>query len=222
MRRNWSSLAAFQAWLPGRILLPVGFAALVATSLYLVGNDRGYERGVAEQTASKDAAQLVTPEAMAELTTEPTEKGDRLDIPALVRAIEPESVYKPSRVAAEPAKPAGKPAVAVASLPVGVERFDTCGENCDTRDPMIVRTSYPVGSMSPSTTTAMPPAPAPGPAVVVQEEGFLGLPPLPGPGEIVDRTVKGTAATYDALKNGTIATYDTVKDALGNAMGLTR
>lgn len=215
MRHNWSSLSAFQAWLPGRVLLPAGFAALVAVSIYLVGDGRGYERGVSEAVVVKDATQVVISEPAEDASVEALSKADRLDIPVLIRAIEPEAVYKPPQAGAGTAKPA-KTAAAMA-LPAGVERFDQCGAGCDTRDPMIVRTSYPVGAAATAPTDPQR-APEPQP----QEAGLLGLPPLPAPGDILDRTVKGTTAAYDAVKDGAVSTYDTVKDALGSAIGLTR
>lgn len=230
MRHNGSSLAAFQAWLPGRILLPVGFAGLVAVSIYLVGDGRGYQRGMAEQIAQ----QTVTPGPKTHVEPAPeinetaerpaVEKADRLPVPVLVRAIEPDAVYRPSaRAAHGGAGAASSRALAIQAnggLPEGVERFDRCGGSCDTRDPMIVRTSYPatgnnLGTGPTPVATSNPSAAAP-----TKAEGFFGLPPLPGPGEIVDSTVKGTSAAYEAVKNGTMATYDTLKGALGSAIGL--
>ncbi|WGD28665.1 hypothetical protein AncyloWKF20_12705 [Ancylobacter sp. WKF20] len=216
MRHTWSSLTAFQAWLPGRVLLPAGFAVLVAVSIYLVGDGRGYERAISEAVAPKNAAQVVTTDPVDDLSAANLAKTDRLDIPVLLRAIEPEAVYKPPQAHAAAAKPAKS--VAATEIPAGVERFDQCGAGCETRDPMIVRTSYPVGPAATPFVAAPTAEPAPKP----EEAGILGLPPLPGPGEIVDRTVKGTTAAYDAVKDGAVSTYDTVKGALGEAFGLTR
>lgn len=230
MRHNGSSLAAFQAWLPGRFLLPVGFAGLVAVSLYLVGDGRGYERGIAEQVAQQaaplDAMTSVEPLPEVSAIAEPSaaEKADRVPIPVLVRAIEPDAVYRPAAKAAHAAAGSSSSAAlatqANTAFPEGVERFDRCGSACDTRDPLIVRTSYPAagGSLG---TSAVPVAPShPTDAAPAKAEGVFGLPALPAPGEIVDRTVKGTSAAYEAVKNGTMATYDTLKGALGSAIGL--
>ncbi len=213
MPHSWSSRASRQVRLPGRVLLPAGFAALVGASIYLVGDGRGYERGVGEAVVVREATPVVVSEPAADgaagaISTGALAKADRLDIPVLIRAIEPGAVYSPPQTGAGASKTVQTSAAL--ALPAGVERFDQCGDACETRDPMIVRASYAV--VAPAVSA---------PVSEARETGPFGLPALPGAGEVVDRTVKGTTAAYDALKEGTVATYDAVKGALGKAIGLT-
>ncbi|MCK0208147.1 hypothetical protein MWN33_08905 [Starkeya koreensis] len=220
---------------PGRLLLPVGFALFLAVGTYVIAENSGYERGKAAQASAEESvrnlARLVA--QPIELDEEPTEKGDRL-LPTMVRAIEPSAVYRaPTAHAAKPAKAsvaAGSAGVAsaeesaAAALPAGVERFDHCQGACETRDPKVVRAAYPVLVESPEATAARAarrpdvpfaeaPRPDAPPALVTAraeapEEGFLGLPPLPTAGEIVDRTVQGTSQAYDSMKQAVSGAID--------------
>lgn len=237
MRFSTTSLSGFHAWLPGRVMLPVGFALAIAAGTYVFAEGEGFERGKAAQASATERAQesvktlarLVA--QPIELDDEPTEKGDRLDIPTMIRAIEPSAVYRPpqkpavraaSRAeGAKQAKPvaaAGQPeslspdAVTMVSLPVGVERFDRCEANCDTRDPKVVRSSYPVvvGAQDVAPGPNTPPAPVLARAEP-EDEGFLGLPPLPSASEIVDRTVQGTSAAYDGMKQAVSGALDILR-----------
>lgn len=181
MRSMTRSRSTFQSWLPGRIMLPVGFALAIAAGTYVVAEGNGYARGKADEAGTLRAQESVKTLARlvampVDLTEEPTDKGDRLDIPTMIRAIEPGAVYKPPhrtvKAATGTPRPAGAEAplssdIAVAALPAGVERFDQCGARCDSRDPMVTRASYPVvvgarqmppetAAISPATSSAAP------------------------------------------------------------------
>lgn len=229
------SRSTFQSWLPGRIMLPVGFALAIAAGTYVVAEDHGYMRGKVDGASAqaraeesvKTLARLVA--QPVDLDEEPTEKGNRLDIPTMIRAIEPDAVYhRPHKAAAKPAATATAHTAAttadVAAMPSGVERFDQCGARCDSRDPMVTRVSYPVAAGSPQTPPASAPtqpldlaAATPGPnappapilaSAEKKDEGFLGLPPLPSAGELVDRTVEGTTRAYDGVKQAVNGALD--------------
>lgn len=229
MRFSRTSLSAFAAGRTGRLMLPVGFALIIAAGTYVVAESEGYERGIADQASAqesvKNLARLVA--QPIELDDDLLQKADRLQAPAMIRAIQPASVYRPgmstrAKSKLETAKgDAGKPVGAMATavnLPTGVERFDRCGAGCDTRDPMIVRTSYPVvvsAPMEASDRTADRELP---PAIVenraqAEDDSFLGLrlPSLPSAGEMVDRTVAGTAAAYDGLKQSVTGAIDALR-----------
>lgn len=209
-------------------MLPVGFALIIAAGTYFVAESEGYERGVADQASAqesvKNLARLVA--QPIELDDELLQKADRLQAPAMIRAIEPASVYRPGmsthakskgEVARTAKTEAGRSVGAtttVAGLPGGVERFDRCGAGCDTRDPMIVRTAYPVVVAAPDDT---PERERP-PAIVenraqAEDDSFLGLrlPSLPSAGEVVDRTVAGTTAAYDGLKQSVTGAIDALR-----------
>ncbi|TCK23198.1 hypothetical protein EV667_3876 [Ancylobacter aquaticus] len=242
MRSMMRSRSTFQSWLPGRIMLPVGFALAIAAGTYVIAEGNGYARGKADEAGALQAQESVKTLARlvalpVDLAEEPTDKGDQLDIPTMIRAIEPGSVYKP------PQKSAAKSVVprvtngeaplssdiTVASLPAGVERFDQCGARCDSRDPMVTHASVPVvvGAQQMPPEPATLPSAAPGrpldlasadPAVVPpapvmarepeKKEGFLGLPPIPTATEIVDLTVDGTNRAYDGMKQAVNGALD--------------
>lgn len=218
MRSRTTLLSGFRGSLPGRVMLPVGFALILAAGTYMVAESEGYQRGKTDQANAqesvKNLARLVA--QPIELDAEPTEKGDQLDIPKMIRAIEPSAVYRPTeKAAAKPVRPAGTVAATTpVSLPVGVERFDRCEGNCDTRDPMITHSSYPVlvSTSAPAPAASAPasgtPAPTAPQARAEEDESFLGLPSLPSAGEIVDRTVQGTSATYDTMKQAVSGAID--------------
>lgn len=221
-----TSLSSFGAGRTGRLMLPVGFALIIAAGTYFVAESEGYERGVADRASAqesvKNLARLVA--QPIELDDDLLQKADRLQAPAMIRAIQPASVYRPGMSAhakskmdaakTAAAKAEGKAVgatAAAAGLPGGVERFDRCDASCDTRDPMIVRTSYPVVVAAPDDT---PERERP-PAIVenraqAEDDNFLGLrlPSLPSAGEMVDRTVAGTAAAYDGLKQSVTGAID--------------
>ncbi|MPT23293.1 MAG: hypothetical protein E2577_09945, partial [Starkeya sp.] len=163
MRSMLRSSSSFQSSLAGRLMLPVGFALAVAVGTYVVAEDSGYLRGKAEQAGAQQAQESVKTLARLvaqpiDLAEEPTDKGDQLDIPTMIRAIEPGAVYKPPQKAAKPAATRTTHAgaaplssdITVADLPAGVERFAQCGARCDSRDPMVRNAPAPVaGSAAP-------------------------------------------------------------------------
>jgi hypothetical protein len=242
MRSFLRSRTSFQSSLAGRLMLPVGFALAVAVGTYVVAEDSGYLRGKAEQAGAQQAQESVKTLARlvaqpVDLAEEPTDKGDQLDIPTMIRAIEPGAVYKPPQKAAKPAATSAATRtthagaaplssdITVADLPAGVERFDQCGARCDSRDPMVRNAPAPVaGSAAPAAAAApasvgrpldlaaaepgvLPPAPVV-PRESEKKEGFLGLPPIPTATEIVDRTVEGTSRAYDGMKQAVNGALD--------------
>ncbi|MBB3772373.1 hypothetical protein FHS55_002985 [Angulomicrobium tetraedrale] len=243
MRFAGTSYASFHGWLPGRILLPLGFGAAVLVGIYAFADDHGYHRALAEQAPQKSEARLIAEEPSEALLgeAEAAAKSDREGIPGLLRAIDPTAVYHggaehKSSVAVVTSTAVPKhaaPHVATA-MPAGVERFDRCEGACDTRDPMIIRASYQVGMTSAdadsvvapagahavlaATPAAVTPAPA-APVVEAESGGFFGL---PSAGAIVDRTVEGTASAYGAVKNGAAAAVDSVRGAVSDAFSFMR
>lgn len=230
MRIMTTSLSTFHGWLPGRILLPAGFAMFIGVGAYVVADDQGYQRGLTQQTQQKEIARLIDePSEVLLNEAEAARKADRQGIPGLLRAIDPAALYqptppskpvvaavKPAPVKPAPAKltPAKHVAEAANTLPTGVERFDRCEGACDTRDPMIVQASYSVTEpLAPRAAT-----PAPAPVVAAESEGFS----LPSPGEIVDRTVEGTQSAYGAVRDGAASAIDSVKRAVSGAIDLIR
>lgn len=224
-----TSLSSFGAGRTGRLMLPVGFALVIAAGTYFVAESEGYERGVADRASAqesiKNLARLVA--QPIELDDDLLQKADRLQAPAMIRAIQPASVYRPGMSAhvkskmdaakTAAAKAEGKAVGATAAavgLPGGVERFDRCDAGCDTRDPMIVRTSYPVVVAAPDDTPdrELPPAIVENRAQA-EDDSFLGLrlPSLPSAGEMVDRTIAGTAAAYDGLKQSVTGAIDSLR-----------
>jgi len=221
MRLIRTSFSAFQAWPRVRLLLPVGFAAIVAAGTYVVADGNGYERGLAEQAQKKDIARLVVePSEVFLANVERAAKADREDIPVLLRAIDPAAVYRPSAKPAVANSPAAATrhvaARSAEALPAGVERFDRCGSRCDTRDPMIVRTNYPITASAEPLDA--PAAPAPLPPVAAESDGLT----LPSAGEIVDRTVAGTAAVYGSMRDGAASVLDTMQQAVSGTLDLMR
>ncbi|MDQ0510353.1 hypothetical protein [Ancylobacter amanitiformis] len=245
MRFAGTSYASFHGWLPGRILLPLGFGAAVLVGIYAFADDHGYRRALAEQVPQKNEARLIAEEPSEALLNEAeaAAKSDRQGIPGLLRAIDPTALY---RGAAEPASSVAVAAPAAVSapkhaaphvaavMPAGVERFDRCEGACDTRDPMIISASYHIGLTSAAADSvaaptgahamlAAPPTPfTPAPAAPVAEAetgGFFGL---PSAGAIVDRTVEGTASAYGAVKNGAAAAVDSVRGAVSGAFSFMR
>ncbi|WP_428031183.1 hypothetical protein [Ancylobacter sp.] len=239
MRFITGSRSTFQSWLPGRIMLPVGFALAIAAGTYVIAEGNGYARGKADEAGARQAQESVKTLARLvalppDLAEEPTEKSDRLDIPTMIRAIEPNAVYKPTHKTAKAPSAAPRLAsvsataeaplssdITAASLPAGVERFDQCGARCDSRDPMVTHTSYPVvvgAQQMPPETSATPAQPLdlasagtgivpPAPVVAratEKEEGFLGLPPIPTATEIVE----GTTRAYDGMKQAVNGALD--------------
>ncbi len=179
-----------------RIALPIGFAVLLGAGMYLANGTGTPDAN--ETVRRENIARLVTPTDDVECNTAP--RGNTIPAPELVRAIEPAAVYKPAVV--EKKKPQEVAVKREMALPAGVERFDQCRDNCDTRDPMLVPASYPVVLNQPA---------APHAAVHEAESSLFGLPSLPSPGEIVDRTVAGTAAAYGVVKQAVSSTIDLVR-----------
>jgi hypothetical protein len=222
-----TSQAAFQGWLPGRVLLPVGFAALVGIGAYVVADSHGYERGLAEHMPMTEVASIAEePSEVLLNEAEAQWKADRQGIPGLLRAIDPAAVYQPNApqkpVVAIVKSPAAKPAHAkrveqtASALPGGVERFDRCEGTCDTRDPMIVQASYSV--TEPAAPAAATHASTPVVAAATDSESFS----LPSAGEIVERTVEGTQSAYGAVRDGAASAVDSVKRTLSGALDLMR
>lgn len=191
-------LARFQRWLPGRVLLPLGFAAALAGGVYLVSAGHGdAPRGAAlSGTVPPDVVRVISSTSVnapaAPANAAPAKEA--APAPGYVRAIAPDAVYRPTHgqggaTAHEGAlsRVAGQEAHENMTMPAGVERFDDCGTGCDTRDPLVVHSSYPAGTEP----TAEPAAPA-----TAEEETLLDL-----PGEMFDRAVEGTSAAYDTLKD---------------------
>ncbi|HEY9213398.1 MAG TPA: hypothetical protein VIQ29_11205 [Ancylobacter sp.] len=182
-----------------RIALPVGFAVLLVAGIYMA-NGTGTPEAQAVAQPEK-IVRLVPPTEDVEFNTVP--KGNRAPLPELVRAIEPAAVYKPT--VAEKKKPQEASEKRLAALPPGVERFDQCQGDCDTRDPMLVRASYPVVVDQPAARPLEPMRSA------EAESSLFDLPSLPSPGEIVDRTVAGTQAAYGVVKQAVTSTIDLVR-----------
>ncbi|GLK70520.1 hypothetical protein KHC23_16985 [Ancylobacter dichloromethanicus] len=257
MRSMTRSRSTFQSWLPGRIMLPVGFALAIAAGTYVVAEGNGYARGKADEAGTLRAQESVKTLARlvampVDLTEEPTDKGDRLDIPTMIRAIEPGAVYKPPHRTAKAAtgtpRPAGAEAplssdIAVAALPAGVERFDQCGARCDSRDPMVTRASYPVvvgarqmppeTSAIPSTAPVPPNGGAPGQpldlAMATRDPAFV--PPAPLVARVEEPKEEGflglpplpsATEVVDRTVEGTTRAYDGMKQAVTGALDLWR
>jgi len=187
-----------------RIALPIGFAVLLGAGIYMAngtGTPDATQPGQPEKVA-----RVVTPAEDVEFNTVP--KGNAPSIPTLLRAIEPAAVYKPA--VAEKKKPAHEVAEKrVVAMPVGVERFDQCQGNCDTRDPMLVPVSYPPVAQPPAARPLEPMRTADA------ESSLFSLPSLPSPGELVDRTVSGTKAAYGVVEGA-------VSGAVSDVIGLVR
>ncbi|QIB33356.1 hypothetical protein [Ancylobacter pratisalsi] len=192
-------LARFHGWLPGRVLLPLGFAAMLAVGTYLVGTSPS-------DPSANTALNRAAPPDVVRVISSSSATGDAattaaatapLSAPTYVRAIAPDAVYRPTRAhgTAEGARQAsgsrlaGQEAREDVSMPSGVERFDDCGAACDTRDPLVVHSSYPAG-MGPSQAQPQP--------AKAEDDQWLDL---PAPGEMFDRAVEGTEAAYDTLKD---------------------
>ncbi|MCS0497623.1 hypothetical protein NVS89_21255 [Ancylobacter sp. MQZ15Z-1] len=201
-----TSLARFQGWLPGRVMLPVGFAAILALGVYAVGTGRhGAEGETAQAAPPSDVVRVIS--AASDDTPAPARAGHQKDdapAPSLVMAIDPGAVYRPRAEHAAGAARTATHAGEDMTIPAGVERFDTCGPGCDSRDPLVLHSSYPVrvapAQVAPAefaTTQAAPQAARPAEA---DDDGLFDLPSLPAPGEVYDRAVEGTSAVYDTLK----------------------
>ncbi|UOK72964.1 hypothetical protein [Ancylobacter polymorphus] len=248
MRSMLRSSSSFQSSLAGRLMLPVGFALAVAVGTYVVAEDSGYLRGKAEQAGAQQAQESVKTLARlvaqpVDLAEEPSDKGDQLDIPTMIRAIEPGAVYKPPQKAAKPAAPSAATRtthagaaplssdITVADLPAGVERFDQCGARCDSRDPMVRNAPAPVaGSAAPAAT-----APAAAPASVGRPLDLAAAEPgvLP-PAPVVAREsekkegflglppIPTATEIVDRTVEGTSRAYDGMKQAVNGALDLWR
>lgn len=182
-----------------RIALPIGFAVLLGAGMYMAngtGTPDATQTGQAEKVA-----QVVTSADEVEFNTVP--KGNAPSIPTLLRAIEPAAVYKPA--VADKKKPNEVAVKRVVAMPAGVERFDQCQGNCDTRDPMLVPVSYPAVVNPPAARPLEPMRP------VEAESSLFSLPSLPSPGELVDKTVAGTQAAYGVVKQAVTSTIDLVR-----------
>ena len=182
-----------------RIALPIGFAVLLGVGMYLANGTGTPDPN--EAASREKIARLVTPADDVEFNTVP--KGSTLPAPELVRAIEPAAVYKPA--VADKKKPHEATVKRVVALPAGVERFDQCQGDCDTRDPMLVPVSYPVVTNQPAAKPLEPMRP------VEAETSLFSLPSLPRPGELVDKTVAGTQAAYGVVKQAVTSTIDLVR-----------
>ncbi|WP_371347554.1 hypothetical protein [Ancylobacter sp. IITR112] len=238
----------FNAMLAGRMMLPVGFALAVAAGTYVVAESSGYARGKAEEAGTRQAQESVKTLARLvavplDMSEEPTDKADQLDIPTMIRAIEPGAVYKPPvktarPAAARPAAPAaGEPPlssdITVAALPAGVERFDQCGARCDSRDPMVSRSPAPAAASTqpaaPAATTPATPgavgrpldlaAAAPG---VVPPAPVVARPAEPKEGFLGLPPLPTASELVDRTVEGTSRAYDGMKQAMTGALDLWR
>jgi len=181
-----------------RIALPIVFGLLLVAGAYMANGTGTPDPAT---THPEKIARLVTPADDIEFNTVP--KGSTLPAPELVRAIEPAALYKPA--VADKKKPHEATVKRVVALPAGVERFDQCQNNCDTRDPMLVPVSYPVVTSQPAAKPLEPMRP------VEAESSLFSLPSLPSPGELVDKTVSGTKAAYGVVKQAVVSTIDLVR-----------
>ena len=182
-----------------RIALPIGFAVLLGVGMYLANGTGAPD--VNEATHRENIARVVTPAEDVEFNTAP--KGSSLPVPELVRAIEPAAVYKPA--VADKKKPHEATVKRVVALPAGVERFDQCTGNCDTRDPMLVPASYPVVTNQPARSSR----------AVEADSSLFSMPSLPSPGELLDKTISGTKAAYGTVEGA-------VSGAVTGVIGLVR
>lgn len=227
MRFHRSSLQRFHSWRAGRIALPLGFLAVLAVGSHLVmdaGGEHvaatpirvdarsydsvhhagGYALGALDESGLRNLARpIASPE---EVALPVLEKADKRPAPTLVRAIEPSAVYRPQPHPASGAAPAAGAGHAPAQLiayPAGVERFDQCTGNCETRDPMLGPIAYP----------------APQAQGAPEESGLLAntmiAPVISGARSMIDRTVDGAVS-------GTSAAYDAVKEKVSGALDLIR
>lgn len=131
------SFKGFPAWMR-RAALPFGFALAVTAGSAAIMHKAV---STAEAPAAPAVAQILPPPPAA--TPQAKARGGH-PAPTYVRAIDPDAVYTPPKVAKtvenhEVAESARK--VSAATLPEGVERFDRCAEDCDSRDPLIERAS---------------------------------------------------------------------------------
>ncbi|WP_421699665.1 hypothetical protein [Ancylobacter sp.] len=250
MRSFLRSRSSFQSSLTGRLMLPVGFALAVAAGTYVVAEGSGYARGKAEQAGAQQAQESVKTLARLvavplDMSEEPTEKGDQLDIPTMIRAIEPGAVYKPPQKTAKPAATSAATRtthagaaplssdITVADLPAGVERFDQCGARCDSRDPMVRNAPAP----APVAGSAAPAAPAPSAApasvgrpldLAAAEPGVL--PPAPVVARESEKKegflglppIPTATEIVDRTVEGTSRAYDGMKQAVNGALDLWR
>ena len=247
MRSILRSRSSFQSSLSGRLMLPVGFALAIAAGTYVVAEHSGYARGKAEEAGARQAQESVKTLARLvavplDMTEEPTDKGDQLPIPTMVRAIEPGAVYKPHKPAkptaartatAAPALPSSD--ITVADLPAGVERFDQCGARCDSRDPMVTHAPAPVTVGTTPRPAGMPaPAAAPGQPLDLAAADPAADPVVVPPAPVVARAsekqegflglppIPSATEIVDRTVEGTNRAYDGMKQAVSGALDLWR
>ncbi|MBS7545251.1 hypothetical protein [Ancylobacter oerskovii] len=132
-----------------------------------------------EEPASQPVARVILPPPAE---SAPAAHGGH-PAPTYVRAIESDAVYAPpkSEKTVSTHKVEGAvPSAAVAALPQGVERFDRCSGECDSRDPLIERASYPQGAPAPAYEVVGTPAPQ-------EDNALFSLPKWEDGVEMVDR-----------------------------------
>lgn len=220
MRFSKGFVSLSRSWLPGRVMLPVGFVVLVAVGAYLAADG-----GVQDKPA--DGREVVR------LMAEPIELKEDLaldapsrEAPTMVRAIEPTAVYRPGATPHEGASQGSASArsaetatvgireramshvadavAGIASLPTGVERFDHCGADCESRDPLVMRTTY----VATATGVVRPDGIAGSRA---DDDNVFALPALPEAGELVDMGVQGATAVYDSVKGAVSGVIDLLR-----------
>ncbi|MCB4770977.1 hypothetical protein LGR54_20415 [Ancylobacter sp. Lp-2] len=126
-----------QGWMR-RAALPFGFALAVTAGSTVLMRAAIF---TGDAPAPQPVAQVVLPPP-AEAA--PDTHGGH-PAPTYVRAIESDAVYTPPKIEKAVVnhkvdEAARKPTVA--ALPQGVERFDRCTDDCDSRDPLIERSNY--------------------------------------------------------------------------------
>lgn len=192
----------FSNRLPGwarRAALPFGFA------LAVTGGSAMLMRGaisVSETKAPEPLAQLVLPPPSAALQS--AEHGGH-PAPTYVRAIESDAVF----VAQKAKKPLENHKVAEVSptLPAGVERFDKCSGDCDTRDPLIVPVTYSI---------VTPPTPL---AAQKEDNALFSLPKFEDGAALIDRAKEATASATTSVVDAARQAVTSVGDF---AAGLVR
>lgn len=179
-----------------RAALPIGFAIVVTTG-----------SAVLMRQMVSVATEVPAPVAAAEdVLPPPAVSHDAAHsaghpAPTYVRAIESDAVYAP-RVEKAVLTHKVEEKTAEVSLPKGVERFDQCTGNCDSRDPMIARAN----------DARMPIAPPPVAAVAPSEEGksLFSLPEWADGGKMIDHA-------KDAVVSASNEAVGTVKQAVSTA-----
>lgn len=195
----------FPAWMR-RAVLPVGFAVVVTAGSSLLM----HEVMSTASEAPAPVAQLIPPPPAIEV--EPAHRGGH-SAPSYVRAIEPDAVYVAPHV--EKTSLNQRSGAKSVELPAGVQRFDDCGSACDTRDPLIVHTTYAPAPATPNASAA----PAPQPAEQKADNSLFSLPKWDDGVALIDRA-------KDATVSATHSAVDTARQAVNSvtdfAAGLVR